>query len=86
MIYSSLNAPFDYFFCLDLKMYYHKVFVLLYSVWTYNLANNISTMSARVLIFHMSLSIHCDKTFFWGTHIFLPCNLDFEVWHTFWKL
>ena len=47
----------------------HIVFVLsvilsfCHSLWNFNLANNFWTVSARALMFHMSIS--CDKTFLW---------------------
>ena len=46
----------------------------------FNLAKNFWTMSARVLIFH--LSIPCDKTFPW-VPLFLPCYLGLGVWPIF---
>ena len=45
-----------------------------------NLANYFRTVSARTLIFQMSVS--CDKILPW-VHYFLPCDLDLEVWPIF---
>ena len=46
-------------------------------LWNFNLANNIWTVSARALIFHMN--IPCDKTFSWVPLFFIlwpwPCSL-----------
>ena len=56
----------------------HIVFVLYVilslcpPLWNFNLANNFSPMSARTLIFHMS--IPCDKTFPW-----VPINMLYPV-------
>ena len=49
----------------------------------FNLANNFWTVSARVLLFH--LSIFCDKFFLW-IPLFLPCDVDLGVSPIFWRL
>ena len=48
-----------------------------HSLWNFNLAYNCWTVSARALIFHMS--IPCDKTFPW-----VP--LFFTLWSWLWSL
>ena len=61
----------------------HIVFVLsvipsfCHSLWNFNLVNNFWTVSARALIFHMS--IPCNKTFPW-----VP--LFFTLWPWPWSL
>ena len=50
---------------------------------TFALANNLWTLSARALIFHMN--ILWDKAFSWK-QIIWPCDLDIRVWPTFSKL
>ena len=45
-------------------------------LWNFNLANNFWKVSARALIFHMS--IPCDKTFPWVPWFFYPVTLALE--------
>ena len=45
-------------------------------LWNFYLANNFRTVSARALIFHMS--IPCDKTFPWVPLLFYPVTLTLE--------
>ena len=60
----------------------HIVFVLsvilsfCHSLWNFNLSYKFWTVSARALIFHMS--IPCDKTFPWVSIIFDPVTLTLE--------
>ena len=49
----------------------------------FNFVNNIWIVSAKALIFHMS--IFSIGTFPW-VPTFWPCNLDLGVWPTYWKL
>ena len=55
----------------------HSVFLSLRnSVQNFNLANNFSTVSARAVIFHMS--IPCNKTFPW-VRTFVTLTLEFDL-------
>ena len=52
-----------------------------HSFWNFYLANNIWRMSARAMIFHMSISSH--NTFLW-IQTFWTCGLDLGDGPTFW--
>ena len=52
-------------------------------LWNFNLANNFWTVSARALIFYMS--IPCDKTFPWIPLFFTLWRWPWSLTH-FWKL
>ena len=77
------------FYAPEIKDRGHIVFVLSVILsfcppfWKFNLAtfNNFWTVSARALIFHMS--IPCDITFLWVPLFFLPCDLELGVWPIF---
>ena len=74
--------PWVYHYFLSCDLTLTLEFDLLFK--NFNLANNFWTVSARALIFHMS--IPCYKTFPWVYHYFLPYDIDLRVWPIFWKL
>ena len=52
-----------------------------HSLWNFNLANDVWTVSARSLIFHMS--IHCDKIFPWVPLFFTLLPWPWSLTHFF---